>query len=263
MDTPIKIYNWDGELINTFLVELDEIVKNIPEVQDIELKSSENQDEWYIESTIQGGNLVNSYRIKVRIPENYLKELPYCFELSDNFPKTGFEAVSRHIVQTADYTKLSIKGSFCMVSSFRVPFVFKECPIDLYNTMNLLLIPHLENQEYFSKWSKFMGNDEFGYKHGVEGLVESFFEIFPTISEINLIRFLVNGKTGRIRKGNACFCGSGEPIESCHVKLLNYGVELNFDDEHLSQILISHFRSEIDYISNAMKRLIRRMHNIN
>jgi len=259
MDARVELYNWSQSKVLSLLSEIDEISVGIPEVEETKLLKEDSQkEEWFIKLKISGGKLENSYVIKLRISPDYPKSLPYCFELSDNFPKIGDEAIERHIVQSADYTEYPIEGSFCMISSFRIPYVFGKNKTDAYNTINLLLINHLWNQEFYTKNGYFIGDKEEGYKHGPEGLEESLKDMYPELVGKYLVRFLISGVMREISLNKKCFCGSGKLSKYCHQDETMYGLSIDFTDDHIVNMLKFYLAREIYLLTDAKLNLVKR-----
>ncbi|GEM_PF-1997339 len=239
MDASIgSVYNWSSSRIVLLKQELKEIINGIIEVKSADLIKEiiVNTVVWNIILDIQGGKLENKYIIKLRLPEDYPNSLPVCFEMSRNFPKTGSKAMKRHIVQNANYTNLPIEGSFCMISSFRIRSVFGNNVMDAYNTINLLLIKHLLNQEFFTRTGTFMGNNGF-YKHGPEGLIQSFKELVDVENESLILNILLLNKKNALRPNDKCYCGSNKAIRCCHSDILNKKEHFNVNDEHIENLI--------------------------
>jgi hypothetical protein len=234
----IKIYDWNPTKVKSFQDEFEVITNSIDEIKSIDLFCSKPEiDEAYLIIHICGGNLLNDYFIKMRIPRDYPYSLPYCFELSNNFPKTGKTAIDRHITQEVSYMQTDIKGSFCMISPFRIKPFFGNFPMDIYNTLNLLLIPHLENQEYYTKHGRFMGDGENVYKHGATGLIQSFSDVFGIEKKEDILSILQLAKKNKLTNNDICFCGSGKIIKKCHLDVVFRFRNLFVWNEHIDPLI--------------------------
>lgn len=238
MDAKLEeVYGWDLSQITSLSNEIDEMVEYIEEVKSVNLQYDQDINKLTLLIEISGGKLINTYEIVMWIEKDYPLSLPYCFEKSNNFPRERSNCIERHITQEVDYIKESIKGSFCMVSPFRVSIVFKGKNRDAFNTTNLLLIDHLELQEYYTRHGNFLEGNKGVYSHGFFGLEQSLKEIYGGLDNNQLLRLLEFGVQGKLHPSNLCFCLSGKQIQNCHAGEMHTSFNIDFSSNHVIAML--------------------------
>lgn len=151
-----------------------------------------------IDSIIRDEYILESYRVKIDIPNNYPRELPVIKELSSK--------IDEH------YSHVNLDNSLCLATDVDMHVQLSPC-YSLLDYVTKFVIPYFISHEYHKKYNIF----PFGERaHGIEGVFEFYREFFK-IEKFNPMYDLLHyTSTKRYRGHVVCPCGSNERVRKCH-----------------------------------------------
>lgn len=146
---------------------------------------------------------IDTYEIRIDFTPRY----PYAFpHVTETGMKIQPRNASRHIFQ---------EGYLCLGNEYDEARVCKN-GISLKWFLDEILNPHL-CREYIREITKEYPTGE--RSHGVEGLWESFYEIFATVDKSEVLKALNIILIQKPGRNNTCPCGSNVKYKNCHSKM--------------------------------------------
>lgn len=143
-----------------------------------------------------GPNIEDSYRLSIRLPQAFPRELPQFFELGGRIPRDP----DHHVVPK--------DGSLCLGSPLRLYFIAKSAN-DFTDFVQQTLVPYLYAISQFEKTGKSFPFGEL--KHGKAGLLEDYVELLQLRSPQQVgctLSLLAMKKRLANKKPCPCDCGS-------------------------------------------------------
>lgn len=146
-----------------------------------------------------------NFDVKIYISNNYPRELPKIYDLSNITPKT----TERHI---------GVNGGCCLAPPAE-EFIILGHQYSLIDFINKLVIPFFATQILYNL-GKGWHNGE--YSHYGKGLLEYYSEK-TSLKSKELVINLLNILTGKIKIGrnDDCFCGSNLKYKKCHLNIID------------------------------------------
>lgn len=141
------------------------------------------------------------YYIQINIPFNYPKELPECFEYSNNKIK--------------NYHHLFANNSFCIGTNIEI----RDRLSPNYNISKYveMIGEYLVVYEYYKKYKIMPIEDR---SHNEKGIYEGYKEMLQTDNYISVIRLLESVPVNNKMRNKSCPCGSNKRFKNCHFNLL-------------------------------------------
>lgn len=170
---------------------------------------------------------IESYDIEIRFPVYYPHGFPWVFEISDKiWPKDA----TRHV---------NANGTLCLGNPFDEAKVCK-LGINLAWFLDNILNAHLCREYAREKLGTYITGER---SHGLEGIWESFYEIYETTDKNKIISELdIALHQKRPSRNNPCYCGHKAKYKNCHEK------------KHADVLQID--RSQAEIIFQTLKRSI-------
>lgn len=146
-------------------------------------------------------NIEDSYRLSIRLPQVFPRELPQFFELGGRIPRD------------ADHHVFPEDGSLCLGSPLRLYFIAKSAK-DFTDFVQQTLVPYLYAISHCEKTGKSFLFGEL--KHGKVGLFEDYVELLQLRSpqQVDYTLSLLAMKK-RLANKKPCPCGCGSRLGVC------------------------------------------------
>lgn len=171
-----------------------------------------------INHTFCDEHIIAAYDIEIHVPEDYFKKLPRIKNIDKKVPLSF-----GHIYQT---------GELCLATDADQLVFFAEGN-DLNDWVNSYVIPYFFAVEYYKKYKIYPFGER---KHGVEGILEYYFEAFNVNEDSQVVRMLDYIISNRYRGHAACPCGSGKKLRDCHKEII-----LNWKQGKYKNILLNDY----------------------
>lgn len=142
-------------------------------------------------------HVYKAYKIEIHIPLES-DELPYIFDVGNAIE--------------SNYSHRYISGKLCLEtdSTIRIRFIDG---FDLVSWMLEFVEPYFFSYEYYQRFGCF----PFGERsHGIEGVLQSFGDVFQETDNIKVCKILKFIYSDRYRGHLPCPCGSGKKMRACH-----------------------------------------------
>jgi hypothetical protein len=161
----------------------------------------------------ESGELSDSYRLEIQIPDQFPHELPVVKEIGRKIPGPGHPDQKKYHVND--------DGSFCLGSPLRLKMAIVDNST-LPCFADRCLVPYLYA---VSRKLKHGGDLPFGeLEHGPEGLISDYADLLGLDNRSSVIEaFKLLGMRKRLANKRSCPCGCKNRLGSCkfHFKLLN------------------------------------------
>lgn len=146
-----------------------------------------------VNRTASSYTLYKTYHIEVHIPFEFDK-LPYVFDIGN-----AIDSNNNH--QYKD-------GPLCLETDFAIRIRFVD-GLNLVSWMQEFVEPYFFSYEYYQRFGCF----PFGERsHGIEGVLQSFGDVFQETDNIKVCKILMFIYSDRYRGHLPCPCGSGKNI---------------------------------------------------
>lgn len=174
-------------------------VKSLLQIYDkLHIEKESNQEiiltgEILVNRTASSYTLYKTYHIEVHIPFESDK-LPYVFDIGN-----AIDSNCNH--QYKD-------GPLCLETDFAIRIRFVD-GLNLVSWMQEFVEPYFFSYEYYQRFGCF----PFGERsHGIEGILQSFGDVFQETDNIKVCKILMFIYSDRYRGHLPCPCGSGKNI---------------------------------------------------
>lgn len=146
---------------------------------------------------------IEPYEIEIRFPVTYPYSFPWVFEVSDKiWPKDA----TRHVNTT---------GTLCLGNPFDEAKVCK-LGINLIWFLENILNPHLCREYAREKLGTYITGER---SHGLEGIWESFYEIYGTTDKKEIVTEMdIALHKKKPARNSLCYCGRRIKYKHCHEK---------------------------------------------
>lgn len=151
---------------------------------------------------IDTGEMYDSYHVEIKFPETFPHCFPKVWEVGNKIPKEP----NRHVNED---------GSLCL-GVIQEEILITRYGISLVNFLERVLKPHLSRETYFEKKRKYPHGE---YSHGIDGVLEFFFDKFDTSDPVRIVQILDRIISGDLpdRNERQCICGSENKFKKCHL----------------------------------------------
>lgn len=173
--------------------------------------------------------LYDEYELKLEVPNNFPKDIPFVWETSDNIP--------------ADFGHwYSDNNALCLGATCEIVDFVDQHPT-LVDYVDELIASYFYSATYYKKYGMFPYGDR---SHNVEGIMEAYQERYHASDKKALFELLkyVTGFCD-YRGHIPCPCGSGKKFRNCHGKQILKDIQ---SDRH------SLFVSDALYIINYLSQ---------
>ena len=146
-----------------------------------------------VNRTASSYTLYKTYHIEVHIPFESDK-LPYVFDIGNAID--------------SNYNHQYKDGPLCLETDFAIRIRFVD-DLNLVSWMQEFVEPYFFSYEYYQRFGCF----PFGERsHGIEGILQSFGDVFQETDNIKVCKILIFIYSDRYRGHLPCPCGSGKNI---------------------------------------------------
>ena len=146
-----------------------------------------------VNRTASSYTLYKTYHIEVHIPFESDK-LPYVFDIGNAID--------------SNYNHQYKDGPLCLETDFAIRIRFVD-DLNLVSWMQEFVEPYFFSYEYYQRFGCF----PFGERsHGIEGILQSFGDVFQETDNIKVCKILMFIYSDRYRGHLPCPCGSGKNI---------------------------------------------------
>ena len=174
-------------------------VKSLLQIYDkLHIEKESNQEiiltgEILVNRTASSYTLYKTYHIEVHIPFESDK-LPYVFDIGNAID--------------SNYNHQYKYGPLCLETDFAIRSRFVD-GLNLVSWMQEFVEPYFFSYEYYQRFGCF----PFGERsHGIEGILQSFGDVFQETDNIKVCKILMFIYSDRYRGHLPCPCGSGKNI---------------------------------------------------
>lgn len=174
-------------------------VKSLLQIYDkLHIEKESNQEiiltgEILVNRTASSYTLYKTYHIEVHIPFESDK-LPYVFDIGNAID--------------SNYNHQYKDGPLCLETDFAIRIRFVD-GLNLVSWMQEFVEPYSFSYEYYQRFGCF----PFGERsHGIEGILQSFGDVFQETDNIKVCKILMFIYSDRYRGHLPCPCGSGKNI---------------------------------------------------
>ena len=174
-------------------------VKSLLQIYDkLHIEKESNQEiiltgEILVNRTASSYTLYKTYHIEVHIPFESDK-LPYVFDIGNAID--------------SNYNHQYKDGPLCLETDFAIRIRFVD-GLNLVSWMQEFVEPYFFSYEYYQRFGCF----PFGERsHGIEGILQSFGDVFQETDNIKVCKILMFIYSDRYRGHLPCPCGSGKNI---------------------------------------------------
>lgn len=174
-------------------------VKSLLQIYDkLHIEKESNQEiiltgEILVNRTASSYTLYKTYHIEVHIPFESDK-LPYVFDIGNAID--------------SNYNHQYKDGPLCLETDFAIRIRFVD-GLNLVSWMQEFVEPYFFSYEYYQRFGCF----PFGERsHGIEGILQSFGDVFQETDSIKVCKILMFIYSDRYRGHLPCPCGSGKNI---------------------------------------------------
>lgn len=174
-------------------------VKSLLQIYDkLHIEKESNQEiiltgEILVNRTASSYTLYKTYHIEVHIPFESDK-LPYVFDIGNAID--------------SNYNHQYKDGPLCLETDFAIRIRFVD-GLNLVSWMQKFVEPYFFSYEYYQRFGCF----PFGERsHGIEGILQSFGDVFQETDNIKVCKILMFIYSDRYRGHLPCPCGSGKNI---------------------------------------------------
>ena len=195
-----------------------ELNDNIKETLNLypKLKLYDDENSQYLKGELDifddDDNYCYTYSIRLNIPKNYPYSFPNLFEENNKIPKVA----DRHMYKSGE----------CCVCIMQEEDVRSKHGITIKQFIKEFAIPFFANQIYYeNNEKKEWANGD--YKHGIDGIVQFYQELFKCTSLKNILLEIENAININIKHYEKCFCGSGIKYKKCHRNIHNELMKLS------------------------------------
>lgn len=178
-------------------------VKSLLQIYDkLHIEKESNQEiiltgEILVNRTASSYTLYKTYHIEVHIPFESDK-LPYVFDIGNAID--------------SNYNHQYKDGPLCLETDFAIRIRFVD-GLNLVSWMQEFVEPYFFSYEYYQRFGCF----PFGERsHGIEGILQSFGDVFQETDNIKVCKILMFIYSDRYRGHLPCPCGSGKKMRACH-----------------------------------------------
>jgi len=172
-------------------------VKSLLQIYDkLHIEKESNQEiiltgEILVNRTASSYTLYKTYHIEVHIPFESDK-LPYVFDIGNAID--------------SNYNHQYKDGPLCLETDFAIRIRFVD-GLNLVSWMQEFVEPYFFSYEYYQRFGCF----PFGERsHGIEGILQSFGDVFQETDNIKVCKILMFIYSDRYRGHLPCPCGSGK-----------------------------------------------------
>lgn len=177
-------------------------VKSLLQIYDkLHIEKESNQEiiltgEILFNRTASSYTLYKTYHIEVHIPFESDK-LPYVFDIGNAID--------------SNYNHQYKDGPLCLETDFAIRIRFVD-GLNLVSWMQEFVEPYFFSYEYYQRFGCF----PFGERsHGIEGILQSFGDVFQETDNIKVCKILMFIYSDRYRGHLPCPCGSGKKYKNC------------------------------------------------
>lgn len=147
----------------------------------------------------------DEYEVRIMIPSNFPKVMPLLFEIGGKIKPTP----EFHI---------NPDGSCCLTVPAKEAIILRN-GLTIVDFIKKHAIPFLANHTYKQRFGEYAAGE---YGHGINGVVEFYFEVFNS----NNLRIVIDGLEASIfskvpDRNSPCFCRSGKKYKKCHLNSLD------------------------------------------
>ena len=151
----------------------------------------------HVDTKINDKKIYDSFRIQILFPNEYPEFYPIVFEPSHKIPK------SFH---------MNPNNSLCLGTELEIGMIFYQNR-SISNFIIHLLMPYLISFIYNRDYGVFPFGER---KHGSDGKLEFYKELFDITEISSIIKFLNAIKKEKLRGHQLCPCGSRKMFRNCH-----------------------------------------------
>jgi hypothetical protein len=190
--------------MNRILKDIDDVLTNYPGLSRVK------ESEYVVVSGIftahsdDGSIAIADYDIKITLKDNYPYSFPFVAEIGNKIlPKNE----TRHI---------NPDGTLCLGNPVDEARVCRS-GITLVWFLENIVNPHLCREYVRDKTGSYITGER---SHGVEGLWESYYEIFTTTDKKYILEELEAILSDRkIKRNDLCYCNGAKKYKNCHLKI--------------------------------------------
>lgn len=189
---------------NIFSREIEPVSREFPS-----LNSKFDNGVWQIQGVLPivdgNGFKHDEYEVRIMIPSNFPKIMPLLFEIGGKI---------RH---TPEF-HINPDGSCCLTVPAKEVLILRN-GLTVLDFIKKHAIPFLANHTYKQRFGEYAAGE---YSHGLDGIIEFYFEVFNS----NNLKIVIDGLEASIfskipERNSLCFCGSGTKYKKCHMKSLD------------------------------------------
>lgn len=216
---------------NIFSREIQSVSREFPS-----LSSKLNNGIWEIQGVlpiVDGNDFKHDeYEVRIIIPTNFPKVMPLLFEIGGKIKPTP----EFHI---------NTDGSCCLTVPAKEAIILRN-GLTILDFIKKHAIPFLANHTYKQRFGEYAAGE---YSHGLNGIVEFYFEVFNS----NNLKIVIDGLETSIfskipERNSLCFCGNGKKYKKCHRDSLDTLALVSKD------VLIKDLKNILEAIKNEMKK---------